>query len=162
MVYTDETTPQDKLTVDFIYNRPSGAGDFEVLCTVKDAAGNTASKSVTVRLYNGDEPVIYIGHSGVEEGTPLDRLKALWDESVIVFAGEVTLDVRTSGEPYKIYYKKGIKTTAQMKNGAVSITEYTEAENMVYSLELNEAGYYTILMTTEGRMTYRIVLYVEE
>ena len=49
-----------------------------------------------------------------------------------------------------------------MKNNANILTEYTDEVEKEMTLELTEAGYYTILLTTQGRDMYRWVIYVEE
>ena len=94
--------------------------------------------------------------SGVNEVLSFD------DETIIVSSGTQVITVTHNGEPYKVEWRKGLKSLGQMKNNANILTGYTEETEKHMTLELTEAGYYTILLTTQGRDTYRLVIYVEE
>ncbi len=159
---SDETTPASKLTIALDYQRPGHAGIFPVTCSATDEAGNTATKTCLVRLYDGQEPQVYVRHSQVPEGTPLAELLAVWEETRIVAAGQVELTVVLNGEPYKLVYMPGIRTAAQLKNGAEEVTPITDSKQSTYTLNLEEAGYYTFLLTTQSHQSFRFVLYVEE
>ncbi len=159
---SDETTVASKLIVTLDYQRPDSAGIFQVTCSATDEAGNTATKLCQVRLYDGQEPQVYVQHSTVAEGTPQAELLVAWEETRIVAAGQVELTVVLNGEAYKLVYMSGIRTAAQLKTGAEEVTPITDSKQSTYTLNLEEAGYYTFLLTTQGRQSFRFVLYVEE
>ena len=58
-------------------------------------------------------------------------------------------------------WKPGIKTVAQVKINAETLTSYTE-EAKSYELGFDENGYYTVVITTQSQDTYRVILYVED
>ena len=60
-------------------------------------------------------------------------------------------------EPYYIRVRRGIYATGQMKyRGDGSETVASDG-----SFTLTEAGYYTLILTTQSRQTIRVLLYVE-
>lgn len=150
-IASDDVTAAGDL--EFRYEIPSvsTAGTYAVTYYVEDEAGNVASATGWIRLYNGQEMRIEVNGERVER-----------DETIIVSAGTQTITVVHNGEPYKVEWRKGLKSLGQMKNNANTLSDYTEATEKEMTLELTEAGYYTILLTTQGRDTYRIVIYVEE
>ncbi len=162
VVAQDETTQKENLVIDFTYTRPTAVGVMKVDCSVTDEAGNTVTRDFNVRFYEGAEPGVFISHSGTDVNETRDERKVIWEDTILVSPGTVQLEVDMNGEPYKVDYKAGIKTVAQMKINSTALTGYTNATNETYELTLNEPGYYTVLISTQGRATYRFVIYVEE
>lgn len=80
-----------------------------------------------------------------------------------VTAGTADIRIALNGEPYKISWKAGIKTEAQLKTGS-QLLGRSDGTNTEQSFEaaLAEPGYYTFCIVTQGRQMYRFVLYVEE
>lgn len=148
---SDETTPKDRLRVTVEYDRESRENKIPVTYRVEDEAGNETTEKCYLRLYSGDEPCVTVNGEAVE-----------WDETKPVAKGTQLIEITSNGENYKVEWKKGIKTEAQMKNGSSSLCGYTKEKNNQKSLTLNESGYYTFCITTQGRGIYRFVLYVEE
>ncbi len=146
----NETAAEDLI---FRYEIPNvqTAGTYTVTYYVEDEAGNVASAKGWIRLYNGEEILVEVNGVRVER-----------DETIIVSAGTQTITVVHNGEPYKVEWRKGLKSLGQMKNNAYVLTEYTEEIEKEMTLELTDEGYYTILVTTQGRDMYRFVIYVEE
>ena len=148
---SDDVTPSDKLTVAFEYNIGSTGGKYLVNCTVSDEAGNETVRMFWIRVYDGKELTVRVNGETVET-----------DDTVLVSAGEQKIELSFTGEPYKVVYKPGIKTAAQMKTGSTPVTQgYIDAKENTITLELNESGYYSFLVTTQSNETYRFVLYVE-
>lgn len=149
-VYSDETTPRERLKVDITFDRSSAGDRIPVTYTVTDEAGNAATDSCWLRLNDGKEPVVTVNGEAVE-----------WDETMPVQAGTESIRITTGGEPYQVSWKAGIKTEAQLKTGANILGRNTGDAEQTFEAEFTEPGYYTFCITTQGRKTYRFVLYVE-
>lgn len=148
---SDETTPVDRLTVTAEFDRSSTQSRIPVTYTVTDEAGNQTTANGWLRLKNEKEPAVMVNDSAIE-----------WDETMAVQPGSVKLHVVSCGEPYKICWKAGIKTEGQLKIGSHPLGSEIRDNEKDYELELTEPGYYTFCITTQGRASYRFVLYVEE
>ncbi len=146
---SDDTTAGADLKYSFVLPAVLAAGKYSVSYIVEDEAGNRTERTGWIRLYDGSEINIEINGAKVER-----------DETVIASAGTQTIDVTFTGEPYKIVWRSGIKSVGQMKNNAKTLTAYTDAKENSLELELSESGYYTFLVTTQGRDVYRFVIYV--
>lgn len=151
LICSDDTTAADQLTMEFAYDRSSGASKVPVSYTVKDAAGNSAKGTFWLRLYGGDELRVTVNGQDVT-----------WDETVLLDSRVPEIIVYSNGERYKVDMKAGIKTAAQLKTGAVRVSGYTDREENELKVTLDESGYYTFCITTQGRTIYRFVLYVED
>lgn len=151
IMVSDDVTPSDKLTVIYDYNIGSTGGKYLVTCTVSDENGNETQRMFWIRIYDGKEMTIRVNGEIVErEGT------------VVVSAGTQEINLSFTGEPYKLVYKPGIKSIGQMKTGSIPVTQgYTDAKENTVTLDFNESGYYSFLVTTQSNETYRFVLYVE-
>lgn len=150
IIASDDVTATADLKFSFELPASLTAGKYAVKYIVEDEAGNKTETRGWVRLYSGDEISIEVN------GTRIER-----DETVIATAGTQTIDVTFTGEPYKIVWRTGIKSVGQMKNNANYLTAYTDKEENSMSIELSESGYYTFLVTTQGRDVYRFMIYVE-
>ncbi len=136
------------VTVTVDYEIPAAAGTYEVTYTAADAAGNKAEIVGKLRVYAEDMPLIYINGEIVER-----------DAIYIAQSGnELVLTVDMNGEPYRVVWKKGIKTVAQMKTG---VTEIELTEDSVALPFSGQSGYYTICITTQNHDQYRVVIYVK-
>ena len=118
--------------------------------TVTDNSGNAATCTGYIRFYSDSDLVVTVNGEVIER-----------DNTVVVNQGELELGVKASGEPYKIQWKTGIKTVAQVKINAQTITSYTDV-SQVFEPDFSEAGYYTVVITTQAQDTYRIIVYVED
>lgn len=147
----DETTPADRLTVTVEFDRNTTESRIPVTYTVRDEAGNEAADTCWLRLNDGSEPAVTVNGKSIE-----------WDETMAVQSGTETIRITSSGEPYKVSWKTGIKTEAQLKTGANTLGRNTGATEQELEIALDKPGYYTFCITTQGRKTYRFVLYVEE
>ncbi len=150
-VASDNATAASDLKFRYEIPNVQVAGTYAVTYYVEDEAGNVASITGWIRFYSGDEISVQVNGEKVER-----------DETIIVSAGTQVITVTHNGEPYKVEWRKGLKSLGQMKNNVSVLTEYTEETQKDMNLELTEAGYYTILITTQGRDMYRLVIYVEE
>lgn len=150
-IASDDVTAAENLKFSYELPQASTAGTYAVTYYVEDEAGNVASKSGWIRFYNGEEIQIMVNGEKVER-----------DATMIVSSGTQVITITHNGEPYKVEWRIGLKSLGQMKNNANVLTEYTEAEENELTIELTSAGYYTFLVTTQGRDTYRFVVYVEE
>ena len=150
IVYSDDQTANSELDIKVEYEKVSGK--VSVLYKVADAAGNVTEKTCWLRLYDGTEARIKVNGEYVER-----------DSTTIVPNGEQEITIEFSGEPYKVEWKAGIRKPAQMKNGSTSLTEgYVKDKTKTMTAEFTEAGYYTFLLTTQGRDEIRFVILVEK
>lgn len=146
---SDNRTPSDKLVYEFEYVRTVGKNS--VTYKVTDEAGNTTSRVGWIRFYDGTEAIIRVNGEIAER-----------DSTTVVEKGTQSINVDFSGEPYKLEWEPGRKTAGNLKTGASSLTNgYSQEKNKTYQVDLNESGYYTFLVTTQGRDIIRFVLYVE-
>ncbi len=149
MAASDNRTASDKLIYEFEYTKTVGKNS--VIYKVTDEAGNTTSREGWIRFYDGKEARIKVNGEIVER-----------ESTVIVQKGNQNITVEFSGEPYKLEWEQGKKTAANLKTGANSLTGgYSKETNKTYQVSLNDSGYYTFLLTTQGRDTIRFVLYAE-
>ena len=131
----------------------TAGGLYEVPYTVTDAAGNTLDALRFVRVIGSDTLCLTV------DGTPV-----LPGGTKVLAAGGHTLSVEHLPEiepgicePYYIRVRRGIYATGQMKyRGDGSATVASDG-----SFTLTEAGYYTLILTTQSRQTIRVLLYVE-
>ena len=149
LLASDDTTSASELVYTFEYTRPASGGKVSVTYHVTDTSGNTTTCTGWIRFFTDKELMVKVNGQVVER-----------DETAVVRMDDIDLHVDSVGEPYKILWKSGIKTVAQVKINAQTLTSYTD-EAKSYTPEFTEAGYYTIVITTQAQDTYRIILYVE-
>ena len=127
----------------------SVSGISSVTYRVSDSSGNVATAECKLRIKSGSEPQVSIGGKLIER-----------DGSYYAESGEdIVLTVNVGGQPYCVYMDSGIKTVAQMKIGSTDITDgYVDGETVDVG-EL-ESGYYTIIVQTQSRDYFRIIIYV--
>ena len=77
-------------------------------------------------------------------------------------SGTASIRITSNGEPYKISWKAGIKTEAQLKTGAGLLGRSDGTEEQSFEAALTKPGYYTFCIVTQGRQMYRFVLYAKE
>mgnify|MGYP000485393352 CR=1 FL=1 len=114
LLCSDDTTPQSRLIVEFSYSREGNREKLPVSYTVRDEAGNETSGIFWLRLYDGTELQVAV-----------DGKLVTWDETVLLDSRNPVITVTSNGERYKVDMKAGIKTAAQLKTGAVSVSGYT-------------------------------------
>ena len=149
VIATDETTSSQALIFSFDIPEVTAAGKYAVTYYVEDEAGNKSSATGLIRFYSGDELEIKVNGESIER-----------DQYVIVDSGEVTITLSHNGESYKFDMREGNKSLGQMKNNVISLTDgYINVTEKEITLEL-APGYYTFLVTTQGRDMYRFVIYV--
>ena len=127
----------------------STAGSFTATYTVKDSAGNEARAECRLRIVSGAEPDVSIN------GTQIDREATYYAES----GEKLTLTVFVEGQPYCVYYESGIKTVAQMKIGSTDLTD-GYVKDATVEIGALESGYYTLIVQTQSRDYFRIIIYV--
>lgn len=149
VVATDDTTSSDALTFSFDVPEVTAAGKYAVTYYVEDEAGNRGSATGLIRFYNGEELKVSVNGETVES-----------DQYVVVESGKVAITLSHNGEPYKFDMREGNKSLGQMKNNATALTDgYVDAIENEFLLDLT-SGYYTFLVTTQGREMCRFVIYV--
>lgn len=153
-VWDNVTVPgYPKVTYDMAKVDLTAGGLYEVPYTVTDAAGNTLDALRFVRVIGSDTLCLTV------DGTPV-----LPGGTKVLAAGGHVLTVENLPEiepgicePYYIRVRRGIYATGQMKyRGDGSATVASDG-----SFTLTEAGYYTLILTTQSRQTIRVLLYVE-
>ena len=127
----------------------SVSGLFTATYTVTDSSGNAAVAECRLRVVSGAEPKVSINT------TPVDREGTYYAES----GEELTLTVDVGGQPYCVYTENGIKTVAQMKIGSTDVTDGYVKDATVELGEF-ESGYYTLIVQTQSRDYFRIIIYV--
>lgn len=124
-----------------------GLTDVKYVAT--DESGNVSTAYGKLKITSIYEPTVHIGNTAV-----------LPDEGIYLASGkEVKLSIDTRGVSYKIVITNGIFTAAQMK-GIESIDGYVNKSE--YNLGILERGMYTVLIITEQREYFRIILSVED
>lgn len=147
--YSDNMTAKDALAVSIDKTAVdlTTAGQYTVIYTVTDAAGNKTAANRFVRVIGSDTVCLNI-----------DGKLILPDSTAVLRPGTHTLTLTGSSEPYSIKARKGILSAGQMKYLSGSSLSFDE--NGKFSV--TATGYYTLLVTTQSRQTIRILLYVEQ
>ncbi len=127
----------------------STSGIFTATYTVKDSSGNTATAECRLRVVSGSEPEASIN------GSKIDREGTYYASN----SEELVLGVDVDGQPYCVYIDSGIKTVSQMKIGSTDITDGYVKDASVNIGKL-ESGYYTLIIQTQSRDYFRIIIYV--
>lgn len=124
-------------------------GISEVKYSATDASGNTATVKEKLRITSIYEPVVYYGDKKIDR-----------DEGVIVSADEeLRLGVDCSGVAYKVIFKAGIKTEAQMKRDSTLVKDYSKDDTV--SFGVLKKGIYTVCIITQERDYFTIRISVE-
>ena len=127
----------------------SVSGVTSVTYKVSDSSGNVATAECKLRITSGEEPKVTIG------GNLIERDGSYYAEG----SEELVLTVDVGGQPYCVYMESGIKTVAQMKIGSTDITDgYVDTHEV--NVGVLESGYYTIIVQTQSRDYFRIIIYV--
>ena len=146
----DNVTAEEALTVsiDSSSVNLNAAGQYTVIYTVTDAAGNVTTANRFVRVIGSDTVCLKV-----------DGQLILPDCTAVLRPGAHTLTLENNGdEPYSIKARKGILSAGQMKYLSGSSLSFDEHGNF----SVTETGYYTLQVTTQSRQTIRILLYVEQ
>jgi len=118
--------------------------------TATDEAGNvSAAVQVPIRIYGPDDLYAVIGKQIVFPGGTL-----------IVSETDIAVEVKNlmDGEPYTVKCKMGMKTSGQMKIGAMD----AEIRNGEYRLSLENKKYYTVYVRSQSRKELLFYVYVEQ
>ncbi len=124
-------------------------GVYTVSYSVRDAAGNTGRAERYVKVVDKNKPFVKIDDEVTEE-----------NGTTSISPGEHTLIVtglKTPDEPFTVQLINGIRSVGQMKRVSDAFPVGADGK-----FTLNSAGFYTMLITTQSRQTYRILLYVEK
>jgi len=130
---------------------PEQVGTYTVTCTAMDEAGNCATATRTVRVYDRNTP-----------GLVLDGREYQPESLAVLSAGEHS--IRVTGlseigagelEPCTIYLRSGIRTAGQMKDSS-------RADRVSGGTIRLNPGYYTIYVVTQSRRTFRVILFAEK
>lgn len=127
----------------------SVSGNSVVKYTVTDSSGNFSTAQCRLRIVAGVEPWVYINETQIDRDASYYAKK---DEFMM-------LTVNVDGQPYCVYIEEGIKTVAQMKIEHTNLTDYyiTDTEVEIGTLE---SGFYTVVIQTQSRDYFRIIIYV--
>lgn len=125
------------------------AGDYRVIYTARDTAGNESKSERFIHVVGSDDIVLTVnGNNTSYMGT------LILDTGDLTFAvGNLT---NTNGiyEPYSMYVKRGFKTAGQMKNNSSKIQDN--------KVTLDGTGFYTVYIMTQSRKQYITYLYIEQ
>ncbi|MBQ4371402.1 MAG: hypothetical protein II803_03210, partial [Firmicutes bacterium] len=127
----------------------STPGVYEVVYSVEDLAGNTGEKIRFVKVIDKNLPMLTVDGEVTEEGGTFS-LKA--GTHILGVSG-----LKDGSEPYTVQVVKGKYARGQMKSFHEGIEIAADG-----SIELTRGGFYTVLVTTQSRQTYRTLLYVEQ
>jgi hypothetical protein len=122
-------------------------GNYELIYTATDEAGNSRTARRFVRVYPRDALTVTL--NGIK--TDMNGTVILSGTSRISI-GIANLPGGT-GEPVTVFLKAGIRTAGQMKSGAERI------EGL--ELNLTDEGFYTLYMVTQSRVSYLTYFYLE-
>ncbi len=116
-------------------NSITAEGTYNVTYTAEDKAGNVATVTAYLNIYGTDAISVYINGIYAPPG-------AL---TVAKNTDEITVTTNLGEEPYKMYYAKGIRTSAQMKYDGVEFDS---------TITLNKDTYYTLYIVTQDRREF--------
>jgi hypothetical protein len=124
-------------------------GVYAFVYTVEDTAGNEGEAIRYVRVIDGSQLDVAIdGEVAEMDGTM----------NVQVGAHLLTVgNLQEDGEPYTVKLVRGLWSAGQMKrtSGEIEIGEDG-------SFTIEDAGFYTLYITTQSRHTFRTLIYAEE
>jgi hypothetical protein len=138
-----------ELTYSVDFSDIATSGIFTATYTVADSSGNAATAECRLRVVSGSEPEALIN------GSKIDREGTYYASN----SEELILEVDVDGQPYCLYIDSGIKTVSQMKIGSTDITDGYVKDASVNIGKL-ESGYYTLIIQTQSRDYFRIIIYV--
>ncbi len=125
------------------------AGQYIVVYTITDEAGNQTTANRFVRIVGSDTVCLNVDGELIIPGS-----------TAVIEPGDhqLTLENNSIGEPYTVKARKGILSKGQMKYLSGSSISFDKNGNF----NVESPGYYTLLVTTQSRQTIRILLYVEK
>ncbi len=123
-------------------NPVEAEGSYVAKYTAKDNAGNEAVVTANLHVYGDNAIGVYINSQYAPPGA-LTVLKG---------TQEITVTTNLGEEPYKMYYAKGIRTSAQMKYDGVEFDS---------TITLNKDTYYTLYIVTQDRREYIARILIE-
>ncbi len=123
-------------------NPITAEGTYNVTYTAEDKAGNVATVTAYLNIYGED--AISVSLNGIY--APPGAL------TVLKNTDEITVTTNLGEEPYKMYYAKGIRTSAQMKYEGVEFDG---------TITLNKDTYYTLYIVTQDRREYIARILIE-
>jgi len=125
-----------------------GVLEFRVLA--EDEAGSQTILPAKLRVYGLDELQVQVnGLAARQNGT----LFVSGKESRQIAIALENVPTGTGGqEPYRLYWRKGLRTEGQMKYGTVFDGSFTAAED----------GFYTIYVVTQSRASFLTHIYIEQ
>lgn len=147
----DNADPEPDFWVDYLYEEDlTTPGKLLAGLVAKDEAGNEQSISVRVRVYGHDELLVRVNGLLAPPGeTSFVSAKA----SRVVTVTMENVPTGSGGEePYRIYWKRGICTDAQMKNATLLTGD---------SFTAQQNGFYTIYVVTQSKASLLVHLYVQ-
>lgn len=138
---TDNESKSDDITLYWDYSsvRLDAAGTYKVALSAEDEKGNKSGLSyMYVRIFGPDELTATINGE-----------TAFPDGMVFIDSPDITLTLQnlTSGEPYTVSYRQGLKTTGQMKLYATKL----DSSGAVTTFTVPGRGFYTIYVRTQSR-----------
>ena len=138
---------------------PTAAGLYAVIYEAKDGAGNATKREGYLRLTTCQKKGILL------QNQPVD----LEDMTVVSANASVPLSVNLgNAEPFRISWKKGMKTVGQMKKVDVHYLQNAEGDSIFrcqegapveVELPFADPGFYTVCITTQGRQFYCFLVY---
>lgn len=124
------------------------AGAYKAHYTVTDEAGNSITVSRFVRILGSDTVYIKVNGEAV-----------LPNSTKEIKPGKVSIEVMglSDNEPYTVKIRRGLKSKGQMKYLKDSSVTFENGE-----CNIESAGYYTVLVTTQSRQTVLLKLYAQD
>lgn len=125
------------------------AGDYRVIYTAKDVAGNESKAERFIHVVGSEDIILTVNEKSTS-----------YMGTLILDTGDLTFNVgnleNTNGiyEPYSMYIKRGFKTAGQMKNNSTKIQDN--------KVTISGTGFYTVYIMTQNRKQYITYLYIEQ
>lgn len=135
-----------------VYERDLGdPGELVFQVLAQDAAGNQTIVPAKLRIYPRDELQIKVNNLPARRnGTMFVSGKG--SRLVTVSVENLPTGVDEQKEPYRLYWRKGLRTEGQMKYGTLFDGSFTAAED----------GFYTIYAVTQSRASFLTYIYIEQ
>lgn len=153
ILYSDDTTAMDALTVDIEYAKIL-SGKTVVTYTITDEEGNATVRQCWLRIRSGLEPVIHINGQLVEDGAFLYVSDTNDLQITVEFDGAIA-------EPYKLVYEAGdLRSWAKLKDGTWLTAGYEEQKSQSYHISDLGDGWYSFALTTQGMEIYYFQVHI--
>ncbi len=148
----DNADPTPEIVVfDVVEWKLSSPGELAIRVMAQDDASNQTIVPAKLRVYSRDELQIKVNNLPVRQNGTI-FVSGKGSRLVTVSVENLPTGVDGQKEPYRLYWRKGLRTEGQMKYGTLFDGSFTAAED----------GFYTIYAVTQSRDCFLTHIYIEQ